>query len=323
MTQMRYISADQIAAHLDFPDFIEALREGFRASIIAPVRHHHVIEKPDRANSTMLLMPAWTDFTQRGSTSGSHIGIKIATVSPDNASLGNASVQAVYLLSDGNTGEPTALIDGQALTFWRTACASALASDYLSKKSSSNLLMVGAGALAPWLVRAHKAVRPITSVTIWNRSKTNAQKLVKELHAHGIESQITQDLQTAANTADIISAATLSQKPLIKGEWLREGTHVDLVGGFTPEMREADDAAIKKCDLFVDTFAGALSEPGDIVQPIAANVISHEDILADLFDLTRGTHTGRTHDDQLTLFKSTGASLEDLAAAVLVAEKVS
>lgn len=322
MNNLRFISGGQISANLDFPDFIEALREGFRADIAAPQRHHHTIEKPDQANATMLLMPAWTDSNNTRPIDGGYIGVKIANVFPGNAKLGKASVQAIYLLSDGDTGEPLALIDGQALTFWRTSCASALASEYLSRENSERLLMVGAGALAPWLVQAHCAVRPIKEILVWNRSRPGAEKLAEELCSKGLNAISTTELQEAVETSDIISVATLSHTPLVKGDWLQAGAHLDLVGGFTPEMREADNAAIVKASLFVDTMSGALSEPGDIVQPIAEGVITKNDICADLFDLTRNKHAGRMSEEEITLFKSTGASLEDLAAAILVSNSV-
>ena len=318
---MRIISAHDIARHLDFSDFIEALRQGFQVDIIAPPRHHHTMKCQGRADATMLLMPAWTSQGK-----ANYSGVKIVNVYPDNVKLGKASVQAQYLLSDGKSGEPVALIDGQALTFWRTSCASALASDYLSRKNSRTLLMIGSGALAPWLIKAHKAVRNIEQILIWNRNEAGASNLAAQLNSEDINAHATSNLRQAVEQSDIVSAATLSKLPLIHGEWLRPGTHVDLVGGFTPQMREADDEAIKRASVFVDTMAGALKEPGDILQPLQDGVIDKSDLLADLFDLTCGKHLGRddleNSEDQITLFKSTGASLEDLVGAILIAERI-
>lgn len=319
---MELISAKQIADHLNFKDFIDALHQGFRSNIVAPVRHHHEIEHADQSNATMLLMPAWTDFSKPGQSEHGYSGVKIVNVSPDNAKIGKASVQAVYLLSDGKSGEPKALIDGQALTFWRTSCASALASEYLSRPDSKTLLMLGAGALAPWLIKAHMAVRPIDKVMIWNRNGDKARALADKLRDEGINATAADILSEAVQSTDIISAATLSTDPVLEGDWLKPGTHIDLVGGFTPYMREADDEAVRVATLFVDTMEGGLSEPGDIVQPLKSGVISKEDIKADLFDLTRGKHAGRETAAQITLFKSTGASLEDLVGAILIAERV-
>ncbi len=319
---MRIISAEEITDNLEAADFIEALRKGFRADIVAPVRHHHKIKHPDQADSTLLLMPAWTNFVAQGHSDNGYRGVKIVNVSPDNGKIAKASVQAVYLLSDGKTGEPIALIDGQMLTFCRTSAASALASDYLSRKDASTLLMVGAGALAPWLIRAHKSVRPIERVFIWNRSEAGAINLVEQMRGEGIDAQVAPSLRQAVEHCDIITAATLSHQPLIKGAWLQPGVHLDLVGGFTPQMREADDEAVRRASLFVDSMEGGLSEPGDIVQPLENGIISRSDIEADLFDLTRGKHSGRTDPDQITLFKSTGASLEDLVGAILIAKTI-
>jgi ornithine cyclodeaminase len=218
----------------------------------------------------------------------------------------------------GDTGEPLAAIEGKTLTAWRTACASALAARYLAREDASHLVMVGAGALAPHLIRAHRSVRPIARVTLWNRTRARAVQTGFALAAGGIEVEVADDLEAAVAEADILSCATLSSEPLIRGAWLRKGTHVDLVGGFTPKMREADDEAIKRARVYVDTRAGAMKEAGDIVQPLRRKVIAAKDIQGDLFDLCRGKKKGRRRDREITLFKSVGTAIEDLAAATLV-----
>jgi ornithine cyclodeaminase/alanine dehydrogenase-like protein (mu-crystallin family) len=211
-----------------------------------------------------------------------------------------------------------AIMDGRALTAWRTGAASALAARYLARADAAHLVMIGAGALAPHLVRAHAAVRPITRVTLWNRTRGKAVALAFGLAVSGIEVTVTDDLEGAVRDADIVSCATLSSEPLIRGTWLRRGTHVDLVGGFTPKMREADDQAVKRARLYVDTRAGAGKEAGDIVIPLKRGVIAQADIRGDLFDLCRGKVKGRTSATQITLFKSVGTAIEDLAAAILI-----
>lgn len=318
---MRVITAEQVAETLEQRDFVEALREGFRSPVTTPLRHQHVVERPDGADNILLLMPAWTDFPSQGHSQNGYCGIKLATVAPDNESRGTANIQAAYILLDGVTGEPLALIDGEALTFQRTSAASALAADYLARKDARRLVMVGAGGLAPWLVGAHAAVRPIEQVVIWNRTPGKARDLAAQLGKQGFAATATEDLATAAGEADIICAATLTYEPLIQGEWLRPGVHVDLVGGFRPDMREADDEAIRRASVFVDTRTGALAESGDIIQPIDAGVMSPDDVRADLFDLVGRDHPGRTSDDEITLFKSVGTALEDLAGAVLIADR--
>lgn len=318
---MRMISAGTIDHALDFAPLVETLREAFRRGAIQPVRHHHAIERPDGADVTLLLMPAWTDLARAGTSEGGYAGVKIVTVSPDNNALGKPAVMGQYLLLDAATGEPRALIDGQRLTLWRTACASALAADFLARKDASKLLVIGAGALAPFLARAHSAVRPIREIRIWNRTVANAAKVAEGLCAVGLNAEATDDLGGSTGWADIVSSATISTEPLVKGRLLSAGAHVDLVGGFTPNMREADDDAISRARVFVDTRAGATKEAGDIVQPLRTGILKPDGIIADLHELARGEKSGRHGDREITLFKSVGAALEDLAAAIAVYEK--
>ncbi len=315
---MLTISATEVDHALTFPGLVETLRKAFRDGAVQPVRHHHSIERPDGAASTLLLMPAWTDFNAAGTSADGHIGIKIVTVSPDNNAVGKPAVMGLYLLLNGATGEPEALIDGQRLTLWRTACASALAASYLAREDASRLLVIGAGALAPFLVRAHSAVRPIREVRVWNRTPANAEKAAAALRADGLDAAATTDLDAELATADIVSSATISPTPLVKGALLKPGAHVDLVGGFTPDMREGDDAVIARARVFVDTRAGATKEAGDIVQPLASGLLRADAIVADLAELTRGEKKGRESAGEITLFKSVGAALEDLAAGIAV-----
>ncbi len=315
---MLILSADDVDRALTFAGLVETLRAAFKAGAIQPVRHHHTVERPDGAASTLLLMPAWTDLGAAGTSDGGFIGVKVVTVSPDNNTVGKPAVMGVYLLLDGRTGETKALIDGQRLTLWRTASASALAADYLARKDASKLLVVGAGALAPFLARAHSAVRPIREIRIWNRTAANAEKVADQLADLGVSVTVVEDLDAALGWADIVSAATITTTPLVKGALLKPGTHVDLVGAFTPAMRESDDEAIRRARVYVDTRAGATKEAGDIVQPLASGVLKPDAIVADLHELARGKKKGRESAEEITLFKSVGAALEDLAAAVAV-----
>lgn len=308
---MRIVSADAIGRALNYVGLADALAEAFRAEIITPVRHHHTIARPGR-DATLLLMPAWTAAADR------FLGCKLVTVFPDNAQFGRPSLHGLYLLLSGETGEPLAMLDGRALTAWRTAAASALAARYLARADASHLLMVGAGALARHLVRAHAAVRPIRTVTLWNRTRRSADALASALADTGLVVSVADDLETAAGAADIISCATLASTPLLQGAWIRTGTHIDLVGGFTAAMREADDEVVRRARIYVDTRAGALSEAGDIIDPMARGVIAAADIAGDLFDLCRCKVPGRATQGEITLFKSVGSAIEDLAAAILV-----
>jgi ornithine cyclodeaminase len=312
---MRVVGAQDVHRSLDYPALIDALAAQFRAGAETPLRHHHGIKVPDGADATLLLMPAWQE--------GGALGVKLVTVFPDNGRRGLPAVQGVYLLLDGQTGVPRALIDGPALTARRTAAASALAARHLARPDARRLLMVGTGTLAPHLVRAHAAARPIAEVALWGRAREKAERLARDLAAAlpGIAVRAVRSLEEAVPAADIVSCATLATEPLIRGAWLRPGQHLDLVGGFRPDMREADDDAVRRARVFVDTRAGALKEAGDIVQPLEAGVIAERDIAGDLFDLARGA-PGRRNAEEITLFKSVGTALEDLAAARLVAERL-
>jgi ornithine cyclodeaminase len=274
-----------------------------------PVRHHHTVEVPGAAAATVLLMPAWSV--------GGHLGVKVVNVFPGNTKLGLPAVMGLYLLFSATTGALLATMDGSELTARRTAAASVLAARYLAHRDAARLVVVGAGRMAENLALAHAAARPIKSVAIWARDPGKASALAKTLSAAGLSASASDDLGKSVAAADIVSCATITHEPLIKGEWLAQGTHLDLVGGFTPAMREADDEAVRRSSVFVDTRAGAMVEAGDIVVPLANGTLAPEDVRADLFDLARGLHPGRTAPDEITLFKSVGAALEDLAAASL------
>ncbi len=306
---LRVYSAAEVHAALPWAALARALETAFVAGDTeVPLRHAHDLGE----GGSLLLMPAW---------SASALGVKLVTVMPQATAQGLPTVQASYLLSDRHTGAPLALLDGEALTVRRTAAASALAAQHLARTDARTLLMVGAGRLAPWLVRAHVALRPgLSQVWVWARRVDHAQALAQQLRGEGIHAQAEADLATAAAQADVISCATTATQPLVLGEWLQPGTHLDLVGGFRPDMREVDDAAIARCArIVVDTRAGALAEAGDLVQALARGVITRDRITGDLAALLRGDCVGRVHRDEITLFKSVGTALEDLAAAQLVA----
>ncbi len=310
---MRFIDAEALRAALTMPALVEALRRGFAADITVPPRHHHTIPVPGGRDATLLLMPAWQ--------SSRHFGVKLVSIFPDNGARGLPAVQGLYLLASAETGEPLALLDGQMLTVRRTAAASALAADYLAPAEASSLLMVGTGALAPHLIEAHRSVRPIERVLLWGRSPEKAEALARQLSAFGPAVESRAELVEAVQEADVISCATLTHEPLVKGEWLKPGQHLDLVGAFTPAMRESDDTAVRRAEVFVDSLEGAPREGGDIAQPLADGVIVMDDIRGDLFALCRGEAAGRRSPSDITLFKSVGHALEDLVAAKLAVER--
>jgi alanine dehydrogenase len=308
--ELRVYSAAEVHAALPWPALVQALEAAFVAGDTeVPLRHAHALGE----GGSLLLMPAW---------STSALGVKLVTVMPQAAAQGLASVQASYLLSDRRSGVPLALLDGEALTLRRTAAASALAARHLMRHDAQTLLIVGAGRLAPWLVRAHVALRPgLSRVLVWARRADMAVALARELCDEGIAASAQADLAGAVGRADAISCATTSMEPLLRGAWLRPGTHLDLVGAFRRDMREVDDAAIARCArIVVDTRAGALAEAGDLVQALERGSIAPSAITGDLAELLRMECAGRTADDQITLFKSVGTALEDLAAAQLVVQ---
>ena len=221
----------------------------------------------------------------------------------------------------GRTGAPIATLDGSALTVRRTAAASALAADYLARNDAAILLVAGTGQLAPALVQAHATMRPIREVRIWGRTPDKAAALARALNDEGFAATAVTELETGVRSADIVSCATLATSPLIKGDWLKPGAHLDLVGGFTPDMREADDEAMRRGRIFVDTRDGALAEAGDLIDPIAAGVITEADVVGEMSELCRGTVAGRGAADEITVFKSVGAAIEDLAAAELALKR--
>ncbi len=310
---MKVVTAADVDRLLDPSGLADALAEAFRSDIVVPMRHHHEVERiGDEA--TLLLMPAWTGK----SVSPAYVGTKIVSIYRGNAARGLPSVMGSYLLNDGATGAPLAVMDGSRLTVWRTAAASALAARALARPDASRMVMVGAGALAPFLIRAHAAERPLADIALWNHRPERARDVARELAAQGLPVRAVDSLEGSVRDADIVSCATLSVEPLVRGDWLKPGAHVDCVGAFKPGMRETDDACIRRASLFCDTRAGALKEGGDLAIPVASGLITAADVRADLFDIARGLHPGRTSADEITLFKSVGTAIEDLAAAMLV-----
>ena len=310
---MRVFSADDVDAAMDFPALIDALAEAMRGGFVAPHRHHHAIERAGEPEATHLLMPAWTESASRA---GLYLGAKIVNVFPGNSARGLPAVSGLYVLQSGRTGETLAAIDGTPLTLWRTAAASALAARHLARADAERLLIVGAGALAPFLARAHAAVRPLKAIAVWNRSPTGARRIAAALAAAGLPAQASEDLARAVAEADVVSSATLSTAPLIEGRWLKPGQHLDLVGAFSMSMREADDEALRRARIFVDT-AAACTEGGDVAIGFSSGVITRAEVVADLPALCRGAEGPRTADE-ITLFKSVGTVIEDLAAAIVV-----
>lgn len=308
---MVFVNQHQLTSLLDFESLIEALKIAFCSDYTVPLRHHHDFSNPlEDKESSLLLMPAWE--------AGQYLGVKVVTVSPNNSKYHLPAIQGIYILFDAHKGTPLAQIEAKVLTARRTAAASALASGYLSRGNSRSLLMIGTGALAPDLIQAHAAVRPIEVVRVWGRNKVKAQAVVDDLDHGGWDIQAVESIEEGIRMADIISCATLSETPLVLGKWLRPGQHLDMVGAYKPSMREADNEAVRRAQIFVDNYKGALKETGDLVIPMQEGILKRNDIKADLFELCRGQKSGRQNEKEITFFKSVGHALEDLAAAKLV-----
>ena len=309
---MKVYDRENVASSLQYGILIEALRKAFSSKITAPERVQHTIKNKNGSDATLLLMPAWKI--------GEHIGIKIVSVFPENTTNNMNAVHANYFLMNANDGKPVAVMDGTELTLRRTACASALAADYLVNKNVDTLLMIGTGNLAPHMIKAHCVVRNYSRILIWGRNEEKAERLALSLNIKDKEILAKNDIKEALNVADVISCATLTQKPLIMGDWIKPGQHLDLVGAFTPDMAEADSKAVAMSKVVVDTYEGALSESGELINALKEGRIKKEHILSDLRELVLEEKNIRKDSNDITLFKSVGTALEDLAAAELVVE---
>jgi ornithine cyclodeaminase/alanine dehydrogenase-like protein (mu-crystallin family) len=307
---MQMINADQVHALLDFPSLIEALRRGHLEG--AAETHSHLMQ--DAATGTSFLaLPAWQH--------GKAMGIKVVTVFPDNPSLSEdtPAVQAVFLLFNAEDGRPMACIDGTALTYRKTAADSGLGSQFLAREDAETLLMVGSGGLAPYVIAAHRAARPsIRRVLIWNRTPAKAHQLAAETS----NAEAITELEAAAREADIISCATNATSPLILGEWLQPGTHLDLIGSYTPDMREADENAITRARVWGDTADKICERSGEIVAALASGALRREDIIGDLYGLAQQQCPGRQSRDEITLFKNAGGGHLDLMTAQFLLERL-
>lgn len=308
---MQIHDAAATEAALPFERLVPALEALFARGCEVPPRHVHEVPVPGAQGFTSLIMPAWIP--------GSYYGLKTINIAPGNAARGLPGLHATYTLFDGSTGVPLAAMDGNAITARRTAAASALAARWLARADARHLLVVGAGRIAALLPAAHGAVRPLERISVWARSATQAQALAARWQAQGLPAHAVTDLRAACGAADIVSCATLATDPVVQGAWLRPGSHLDLIGSFTPAMREADDACFAGAALYVDTDE-ALRKSGDLLGPLQRGVIRAGDVRGTLASLSRGEAAGRRHAQERTVFKSVGTALEDLAAAILVHE---
>jgi ornithine cyclodeaminase len=306
--------AAAVAGATPFPALIDALADAFAGgAVAAPPRAHHAVPAPGEPERTLLLMPAWD-------AAGTTV-VKLVNVVPGNAARGLPAIQGQALVADAATGAWVALLDGGELTARRTAAASALAARHLARPDAATLFMVGTGRLSRNLIAAHAAVRPIREVRVWGRDLARAAAVAGWAGAQGFGAAVA-GLEEGTRQADIVSCATLSEAPLVRGGWLRPGTHLDLVGAFRPTMRETDAEAVARARVFVDTREGARGEAGDLIRAEAEGAFRFDAIVADLAALAAGRHPGRTDAGEITLFKSVGAAIEDFAAARLALSRL-
>lgn len=311
---MKHIDAAATRAALPFGPLLDALRTMFVEGCEVPLRHTHVISGgatggTAEAATTVLIMPAWQP--------GGYLGIKTVNIAPGNGRRGIPGLHSTYMLYDATTGAPLAQMDGDEITSRRTAAASALGASYLSRDNASHLALLGAGRVGSLVPAAHRAVRPITHVTVWDRDADAAARLVARLQTDGLNARACTSAKAAVEGADIVTCATLATEPVVQAAWLAPGAHLDLIGSFTPQMREADDACFAGATLFVDTDE-ALAKSGELLGPMSRGVFSAADVRGTLADLCRGGRVRRGSDDERTVFKAVGTALEDLAAATFV-----
>lgn len=308
---MRFYTAEELQTAVELDHLVDALESGHRKP------------RPDVADE--LIGPEQSRYLVRSAHDGAGlVGSKLITIVPDNPdSRGMPAVQAVIALFDAENGKPFAVLDATELTYWKTAADSALASRFLSRSDAATLVVAGAGGLAPWLVRGHVTVRPgIERVLVWNRTGEKAQHIAETLRGEGIAAETALDLEHAVGRADIITTATMATDPILKGAWLKPGTHVDLVGGYSPDTREADGEVVRRGDLYVDSRESALDGVGDILRPIKDGVITESDIKGDLFDLVSAAAPARSDPDQITVFKNAGGAHLDLMVAAALVERL-
>ena len=303
------IDTDAIARVLDPLTLVARLRQGHREGVQGLDRSY-LVERTGEVERGMLVWPAWQH--------GRALGAKIVSIFPDNETRGlGPNIRSVYVLFDGADGAPLAVMIGESFTRLKTAADSALGASYLAREDVRHLVVLGAGAQARTQIRFLRAVRPsIDRISIWNRTPTKAEDLALELRREGFDAIAADDRAAAVRNADIVSCVTAAQTPVLKGMWLRAGTHLDLVGGFTPLMRECDDEAVLKSRIFVDHHALVSAYCGDICDPMGRGVIRPEAVLGDLFALCRGAVEGRGAADEITMFKNGGGGHLDLMTAM-------
>ncbi|CAN1556155.1 COG2423 Predicted ornithine cyclodeaminase, mu-crystallin homolog [Paracoccaceae bacterium] len=284
-------------AHLTWPGLLEALQTGHLRPT-AEIKDLFLY----RGKDTILNRAAWID--------GLGALVKVATIHPGNTGLGKPAINGAVTLFDDLTGELSAIVDFHLVTKWKTAGDSLLSASRLARKDASEILLVGAGTVAQSMVEAYSALFPDAHFTVWSRTRASAE-------AMGLA--VADDLQTAVRKAHIICTATMATEPLIKGDWLQPGQHLDLIGAYKPGMREVDDTAMSRARLFVDSRATTLHHIGELIEPLASGAITEADVIADFYD--DPSVYSRTSDTEITIAKNGGGAHLDLMTANYIARE--
>ena len=319
---MKFISNNDITAKVDIHELTEALRRGH--SLAKANSERSLLVDSTATNdpkNQLLISPAWQ--------SGQALGVKLTAIFPGNTSKSPdlSNENGLYILFDPETGVPKVALQSDALTRLKTAADSMLAASFLARKNAENILIVGSGPIAYQFATAYRLMFPsLKRFFIWNRTAAKAAEMVQRLSADNAFSttkvQQATNLQAALEKSCIIVCATSSRQALVKGAWVAPGTHVDLVGAYTPEMRESDDELIQRSIVCVDTRELTISGCGDLCKQIKNGVIDASHIVADLYQLCHNEHPGRQHQSQITLFKNSGGPHLDLMAAQYIAQAV-
>ena len=305
---MKYFDMKAIQTALPYPLLVEALAKGLQQFAQTPARSFF---SPNQDASCVMIMPAWRPHQM--------MGVKLVSIWPENNAKGESAVSAVYVMISCLDGRPLAVLDGTELTLRRTAAAAALAAKRLARENSETLAVLGTGSLSVPLVQAHTDTMRFKNVLVWGRQFHKAQRVVNQLKELGIEVRAMGDLEETLALSDVVAVATTATEPFLKAAWVKPGTHISLVGAFTPQMAEAEPVLMARSQLFADCRASVLEKGGEVFQAIKQGLVLDSDIIADLAELTAQSDRNWRHDGQaITVFKSVGFALLDLIAAELI-----
>ena len=305
---MKHFDMKAIQTALPYPLLVDALAQGLQQFAQTPARSFF---SPNQDASCVMIMPAWRPHQM--------MGVKLVSVWPENNAKGESAVSAVYVMISCLDGRPLAVLDGTELTLRRTAAAAALAAKRLARENSETLAVLGTGSLSVPLVQAHTDTMRFKNVLVWGRQFHKTQRVVKQLKELGIEVRAMGDLEETLALSDVVAVATTATEPFLKADWVKPGTHISLVGAFTPQMAEAEPVLMARSQLFADCRASVPEKGGEVFQAIKQGLVLSSDIIADLAELTAQSDRSWRHDGQaITVFKSVGFALLDLIAAEVV-----